>query len=199
MLVVSRVLPKINEDDIMKNQSRKRKLTSIKSSRKAEYEHQKKLAKINLINSMLVIHKVKFVDTEKFNSIYKDEEKQNFPIKDRGSSLENPKKLKKIQNKISLLYRNEEIHIKNCMNNIPGNKMKPKLKPLESVVSKFSSLNLKNDFHETKKITKTNRKFLLFNFENSLRDSKEKKVSVSPTNKINKTFTVFRNINIVHN
>jgi hypothetical protein len=198
MLVVSRVLPKINDDNTTKNESRKRKQTSIKSIRKAEYENQKKLAKINLIDSMLVIHKVKFVDTEKFNSIYKEEEKQNFSIKDRGSSFENPKKLKKIKNKISLLYRNEEIQIKNCINNISGNKIKPKLKPLESVVSKFSCMNLKNDFHETTKITKTNRKFPLFNFQNSLRDCKEKEGSVSPTNKINKTFTVFRNINIVH-
>ena len=62
----------------------KQKQISTKPSNRLSYEEKKKLAKINLINSMLVIHKVKFVDTEKFNMIYKEEDKQKNNIIDRG-------------------------------------------------------------------------------------------------------------------
>jgi hypothetical protein len=185
MLVVSRVLPKLYEADTTKNHEMKQKQSSKKPINRLSYEEKKKLAKINLINSMLVIHKVKFVDTEKFNMLYKEEDKQKNNLIDRGSSIEKPKKLKKIENKISLYFRNEDT-LKNRINNISVTKRKPKLKPIEIAVSKFSNLN----FKQNKNTLEINKKKSIFNFQTSLREIKEKEYSVSPTNKSNKSFTV---------
>ena len=183
MLVVSRVFPKVYDDD---NSKPERKLKpKITLARIENRTHKGKTCKTSLMNNMMVIQKVKFVvDPEIFYPLYKhyvNKEKYSF----FSRSKEKPRRLREIEKKVILINK-EEANIKFPVENLPNSNIKaklPSIKTFDDKVSKFPKIQIKEEMMKKNNSIYSERVKSFFSFQNSLRQSKEGEGSSSPRNK----------------